>query len=247
MSAKDAIKLAKDKGARIVDLRFIDVPGLWQHFSIPGGELTEELFDEGIGFDGSSIRGFQSIHESDMLLMPDPDTAVMDPFTADPTLVLICDVKDPITGKDDWKPIMFGQQKTPLAMGFFGQPLGGAGFGGAVMAGTGPGGVGNTPISAPIGTPISGAGASDSGNPNDPNNAQNAGGDHRDIHLRKFTSGYATFQKRAELAFVSVPGREMPRSKLAGQAAQLAVADAGAGFVSRHVLDVKTHGCCEPR
>src|SRR5213594_836447 len=99
MSAKDAIKLAKDKGARIVDLRFIDVPGLWQHFSIPGGELTEELFDEGIGFDGSSIRGFQSIHESDMLLMPDPDTAVMDPFTADPTLVLICDVKDPITGK----------------------------------------------------------------------------------------------------------------------------------------------------
>ncbi len=99
MSAKDAIKLAKDKGARIVDLRFIDVPGLWQHFSIPNGELTEELFDEGIGFDGSSIRGFQSIHESDMLLMPDPDTAVMDPFTADPTLVLICDVKDPITGK----------------------------------------------------------------------------------------------------------------------------------------------------
>src|SRR5213594_305452 len=99
MSAKDAIKLAKDKGARIVDLRFIDVPGLWQHFSIPSGELTEELFDEGIGFDGSSIRGFQSIHESDMLLMPDPDTAVMDPFTADPTLVLICDVKDPITGK----------------------------------------------------------------------------------------------------------------------------------------------------
>src|SRR3954447_10320010 len=83
---------------------------------------------------------------------------------------------DPITGKDDWKPIMFGQQKTPLAMGFLGQPLGGAGFGGAVMAGTGPAGVGNTPISAPSGTPISGAGALDSGNPNDPNNPQNAGG-----------------------------------------------------------------------
>jgi type II secretory pathway pseudopilin PulG len=87
---------------------------------------------------------------------------------------------DPITGKDDWKPIMFGQQKTPLAMGFFGQPLGGGGFGGPVMAGTGPGGVGNTPISTPIG----GAGASDSGNPNDPNNnangGQNAGGNPND-------------------------------------------------------------------
>ena len=99
MSAKDAIKLAKENGAKIVDLRFIDVPGLWQHFSIPIGELTEELFDEGIGFDGSSIRGFQSIHESDMLLMPDADTAVMDPFTADPTVVFICNVKDPITGQ----------------------------------------------------------------------------------------------------------------------------------------------------
>jgi type II secretory pathway pseudopilin PulG len=85
---------------------------------------------------------------------------------------------DPITGKDDWKPIMFGQQKTPLAMGFFGQPLGGAGFGGPVMAGTGPGGtIGNMPISTPIGSGgfNPGGGGSDSGgNPNDPNNA-NAG------------------------------------------------------------------------
>src|SRR5437899_6528139 len=99
MSAKDAIKLAKENGAKIVDLRFIDVPGLWQHFSIPIRELTEELFEEGIGFDGSSIRGYQAIHESDMLLMPDPDTAAMDPFTADKTVVFICDVKDPITGR----------------------------------------------------------------------------------------------------------------------------------------------------
>ncbi len=97
MNPKDAIKLAKEKGAKIVDLRFIDVPGLWQHFSIPAGELTEEVFAEGLGFDGSSIRGFQSIHESDMLLMPDPSTAAMDPFTADPTLVVICNVKDPVT------------------------------------------------------------------------------------------------------------------------------------------------------
>ena len=99
MTPKDAMKLAKEKGAKIVDLRFIDVPGLWQHFSIPVGELTDELFEEGIGFDGSSIRGFQTIDESDMLLMPDPATAAMDPFTAVPTLVLICNVKDPVTGK----------------------------------------------------------------------------------------------------------------------------------------------------
>ena len=98
MTPKDVIKLAKEKDAKIVDLRFIDVPGLWQHFSIPVAELSEELFEEGIGFDGSSIRGFQTIDESDMLLFPDPVTAVMDPYTAVPTLVLICNVKDPITG-----------------------------------------------------------------------------------------------------------------------------------------------------
>ncbi len=98
MTPSDVLKLAKQKGALIVDLRFIDMPGLWQHFSIPVSELTEDLFAEGIGFDGSSIRGFQAINESDMLLFPDPDTAQMDPFTAVPTLVLICDVKDPITG-----------------------------------------------------------------------------------------------------------------------------------------------------
>ncbi len=99
MTAKEAIKFAKGKGAKIVDLRFIDVPGLWQHFSVPVRELTEELFEEGIGFDGSSIRGFQTIDESDMLLVLDPATAAMDPFTAVPTLVLICNVKDPVTGK----------------------------------------------------------------------------------------------------------------------------------------------------
>ncbi len=98
MSVKDVVQLAKERGARFVDLRFVDLPGLWQHFSIPADELTPELFEEGIGFDGSSIRGFQTIDESDMLLFPDPSTAVMDPFTAAPTLVLICNVKDPVTG-----------------------------------------------------------------------------------------------------------------------------------------------------
>src|SRR5262249_13983390 len=97
MTPKDVLKMAKEKGARIVDLRFIDLPGLWQHFSIPVSELNEGIFSDGLGFDGSSIRGFQTIDESDMLLIPDPSTAQMDPYTAVPTIVLICNVKDPTT------------------------------------------------------------------------------------------------------------------------------------------------------
>ncbi len=97
MNPKQAIQFGQKNGAKIVDLRFIDVPGLWQHFSIPATDLSEELFDEGIGFDGSSIRGFQTIDESDMMLVADAETAVMDPFTTVPTLCLICDVVDPIT------------------------------------------------------------------------------------------------------------------------------------------------------
>src|SRR4029453_12070386 len=100
MTPNDVIKLAEEKGAKIVDLRFVDLPGQWQHFSIPVSDLDESLFAEGIGFDGSSIRGFQAIDESDMLLFPDPTTAAMDPFTAHPTMVLICDVKDPVTGEN---------------------------------------------------------------------------------------------------------------------------------------------------
>src|SRR5882672_393428 len=95
MTPRETIKMAKERGARIVDLRFIDVPGLWQHFSIPAHDLNEELFSEGIGFDGSSIRGFQEINESDMLLMPDPSSAILDPFTAEPTLSLVCNVAQP--------------------------------------------------------------------------------------------------------------------------------------------------------
>ncbi|HMD78162.1 MAG TPA: type I glutamate--ammonia ligase [Terracidiphilus sp.] len=98
-SVSDVVKMAKDTGAKIVDLRFIDLPGMWQHFSIPVEELSEDLFTEGIGFDGSSIRGFQHIHESDMLLFPDPETAYLDPCLEIPTLSLICDVKDPVSGK----------------------------------------------------------------------------------------------------------------------------------------------------
>ena len=85
-TAKDVIAMAKEHGAEIADLRFSDLPGLMQHFSVPISELTDSVFDEGIGFDGSSIRGFQEIQESDMLLVPDPDTAFMDPFTQHPTI-----------------------------------------------------------------------------------------------------------------------------------------------------------------
>lgn len=96
-SPSDVMKLAKDAGVKIVDLRFIDLPGVWQHFSFAVQELSEDLFKEGIGFDGSSIRGFQQIQESDMLLFPDPESAVIDPMLEVPTLVMICNVFDPVT------------------------------------------------------------------------------------------------------------------------------------------------------
>lgn len=95
----EALKLGRDAGAQFVDLRFSDLPGLMQHFSVPFEELSEEAFEEGIGFDGSSIRGFQEIQESDMILVPDPSTALVDPFLKYPTLVLNCFVKDPVTAE----------------------------------------------------------------------------------------------------------------------------------------------------
>jgi glutamine synthetase len=94
-TAADVVKMGKE--VQMVDLRFTDLPGTWQHFSIPARELTEELFADGIGFDGSSIRGFQEIHESDMLLLLDPDSAFVDQVLEVPTLVIICDVYDPVT------------------------------------------------------------------------------------------------------------------------------------------------------
>jgi glutamine synthetase len=93
----DVRKRAKEAGAQIVDLMFVDLPGVWQHFSIPVKDLNDDLFGDGIGFDGSSIRGFQQIHESDMLLVADPETATLDPCLEIPTLKLICNVIDPLT------------------------------------------------------------------------------------------------------------------------------------------------------
>ena len=99
MKPADVMSLIKDKGVQAVDVRFVDLPGLWQHFTVSAREFSKDAFEEGLGFDGSSIRGFQEIQESDMLLMPDPATAFLDPFTAATTLVLICNVKDPVTGE----------------------------------------------------------------------------------------------------------------------------------------------------
>jgi glutamine synthetase len=97
MTPSDVLKLAADQGAKMLDLRFKDLPGLWQHLTVPISELNEEVFADGYGFDGSSIRGWQAINTSDMLVVPDPITARMDPFMKDPTLVMICDIVDPIT------------------------------------------------------------------------------------------------------------------------------------------------------
>jgi glutamine synthetase len=97
-SSAEVVSLAADEGIEIVDLRFCDLPGLMQHFSIPVHALTESAFEEGYGFDGSSIRGFQAIEESDMILLPDPTTAVIDEFREHKTLNLNCFVHDPVTG-----------------------------------------------------------------------------------------------------------------------------------------------------
>lgn len=86
--------------AEVVDFRFMDSPGLWQHFSVPAGAVDEKSFTEGLGFDGSSIRGWQAINESDMIVRPVPETAFIDPFLQHKTLVLICNICDPVTGAD---------------------------------------------------------------------------------------------------------------------------------------------------
>lgn len=103
MNPDEILQFVKQNNIEIVDLKFNDLPGLWQHFSMPTSELTEiddparGIWMDGVGFDGSSIHGFQQIQESDMILMPDPETAVIDPVCKVPTLSLICDIYDPLT------------------------------------------------------------------------------------------------------------------------------------------------------
>src|SRR5512136_989960 len=97
MTPKQVVEFMKENGAQMVDFKFMDFVGIWQHFSVPISEFDEDTFEDGVGFDGSSIRGWQPIHASDMLIVPDPDTAKMDPFSAIPSLSLICNIVDPIT------------------------------------------------------------------------------------------------------------------------------------------------------
>ncbi len=97
MTVEEVLKFAKENDVKMVDLKFTDFVGTWQHFSVPMSELDEKSMVEGFGFDGSSIRGWQAINESDMLVVPDPETAVIDPMVEVPTLSLTCNIVDPIT------------------------------------------------------------------------------------------------------------------------------------------------------
>ncbi len=99
-SPQDVLALMEKENVQVVDLRFMDFPGLWQHFSVPAHAIDADAFEEGLGFDGSSIRGWRAINESDMIVKPVPDSAFIDPFTTHKTLVLICNICDPITGED---------------------------------------------------------------------------------------------------------------------------------------------------
>ena len=111
MTPKEAIEFAHENGALVVDIRFTDLFGAWQHFSMPIEQLTEDLFEEGVGFDGSSVRGFQTINQSDMLLYPDPDSIFIDPFFEIPTACVVCNIKDPITGQDYTRDPRYVAQK----------------------------------------------------------------------------------------------------------------------------------------
>jgi glutamine synthetase len=113
-TAAEVQRLAKDADIKIVDLKFVDLPGVWQHFSIPVDDLSDDLFEEGIGFDGSSIRGYQMIHESDMLLIADPETAYVDPVLEIRTLNLICNVLDPVTREHYSRDPRYIAQKAEL-------------------------------------------------------------------------------------------------------------------------------------
>ena len=95
MTPEEVLQFARENNVKIVDLKFTDLPGSWQHFSVPLHTIEAETFVEGVPFDGSSIRGFQTIDESDMLVVPDPETAILDPFTAVPTLSLVCNIAHP--------------------------------------------------------------------------------------------------------------------------------------------------------
>jgi glutamine synthetase len=98
-SADEVLSYIKSEGVEMVDVRFCDLPGVMQHFTVPAGSYGQSVFEDGLGFDGSSVRGFQAIHESDMQLFPDPTSARLDPFRARKTLIINHFIHDPLTGE----------------------------------------------------------------------------------------------------------------------------------------------------
>ena len=120
MTPKEVLSYAKEQGTKMVDFKFMDFPGMWQHFAVPVSELDEGSFEDGFGFDGSSIRGWQPIHASDMLVIPDATTAVMDPFPKEPTLSLICNIVDPVTKEKYTRDPRYIAQKAEAYLKFTG-------------------------------------------------------------------------------------------------------------------------------
>src|SRR5205807_3305631 len=110
-SPAEVLEFAAERAVEMVDLKFVDLPGTWQHMTLPLASLDVDDFDAGLGFDGSSIRGFQEIHESDMLLIPDPTSAFIDPYYTRGTLSLICSVADPVLGEPYARDPRFAAQK----------------------------------------------------------------------------------------------------------------------------------------
>jgi glutamine synthetase len=120
MTPKEVLAFAKEQGAKMVDFKFLDFIGTWQHFTNPIEELGEADFENGYGFDGSSIRGWQPIHASDMLIVPDAATAVMDPFMKVPTLTMICNIVDPVTKERYTRDPRYIAQKAEAYLKFTG-------------------------------------------------------------------------------------------------------------------------------
>src|SRR6202171_3346202 len=114
---KTVLEFVKKNGVKMLDLRFTDLPGLQHHVSYPIDQLSEAAFDEGYGMDGSSIRGWAAIHESDMLLIPNPNSYMLDPFTEVPTLVMVCDVVDPVTKQRYDRDPRYMAKKAELYLG----------------------------------------------------------------------------------------------------------------------------------
>jgi glutamine synthetase len=120
MEPKQVLEYGAKNNAKFLDMRFVDLPGVWQHVSFPIAQLTEDSFTEGFGIDGSSIRGWAAIHESDMLLIPDPKTCFMDPFREVPTLCMIGDAIDPITKQPYPRDPRYVARKAEAYLGFSG-------------------------------------------------------------------------------------------------------------------------------